>query len=260
MCWFKGTVWQVLSVVSERKSIDTKCGRIRVEIMDKSLAGREREGPSRALVAQQIGQHSPALSTKPEDQQGQSCFSLPPNNNQLFFNEGESTLVELFYHIWYSTFGSKPFLHSTMTVSVFSSLGFIRSLSVLLVMLTGLSLSSSIRSSENHHRASIGRDGRDNPLLDAQDFLSHFLSTLNFTEQRPQPQPQPLDARKEPPEYMLELYNRFANDRTAVPSANIVRSFKNEGTSFFIVWQCCKCVYCTKTKLTLKPQGSCLTS
>lgn len=203
--------------------------------MDKSLAGREREGPSRALVAQQIGQHSPALSTKPEDQQGQSCFSLPPNNNLLSFNEGESTLVELFYHIWYSTSGSKPFLHSTMSVSVFSSLGFIHSLSVLLVMLTGLSLSSSIRSPENHHRTSVGRDGRDNPLLDAQDFLSQFLSTLNLTEQRPQPRP--LDARKEPPEYMLELYNRFANDRTAVPSANIVRSFKNEGMSFFFVWQ-----------------------
>ncbi|XP_053196270.1 bone morphogenetic protein 10-like [Scomber japonicus] len=116
-----------------------------------------------------------------------------------------------------------------MSVSVFSSLGFIHSLSVLLVMLTGLSLSSSIRSPENHHRTSVGRDGRDNPLLDAQDFLSQFLSTLNLTEQRPQPRP--LDARKEPPEYMLELYNRFANDRTAVPSANIVRSFKNEDSS-----------------------------
>lgn len=30
---------------------------------------------------------------------------------------------------------------------------------------------------------------------------------------------------------MLELYDRFANDRTAVPSANIVRSFKNEDSS-----------------------------
>lgn len=117
-------------------------------------------------------------------------------------------------------------------MTVFSSLGFIRSLSVLLVMLTGLSLSSPIRSPENHHRASVGRDVSDNPLLDAQDFLSQFLSTLNLTEQRPHPRP--LAARKEPPEYMLELYNRFANDRTAVPSANIVRSFKNEGTSFFL--------------------------
>ncbi|GAA6217103.1 bone morphogenetic protein 10-like [Lates japonicus] len=116
-----------------------------------------------------------------------------------------------------------------MTASVFSSLGFIRSLNVLLLVLTGLSLSSPIRSPENHHRASGGRDVGDNPLLDAQDFLNQFLSTLNLTELRPQPRPPA--AHKEPPEYMLELYNRFANDRTAVPSANIVRSFKNEDSS-----------------------------
>lgn len=111
------------------------------------------------------------------------------------------------------------------------------SLSVLLLMLTALSLSSPITSPEIHHRPSVSRDVRVNPLLeqadlDAQDFLSQFLSTLNLTEQRPQPGP--LIARKEPPEYMLELYNRFANDRTAVPSANIVRSFKNEGTDVIL--------------------------
>ncbi|TDH02088.1 hypothetical protein EPR50_G00169160 [Perca flavescens] len=116
-----------------------------------------------------------------------------------------------------------------MTVSVFSNLGFIRSLTVLLLMLTGLSLSSPIRSPENHHRVSVGRDVDDNELLDAQDFLSQFLSTMNLTELRPQLRP--LTARKEPPEYMLELYNRFANDRAAMPSANIVRSFKNEDSS-----------------------------
>ncbi|XP_038589061.1 bone morphogenetic protein 10-like [Micropterus salmoides] len=115
-----------------------------------------------------------------------------------------------------------------MTVSVHSNLGFIRSLNVLLI-LTGLSLSSPIRSLENHHRESVGRDVGDNPLLDAQDFLSQFLSTINLTELKPQPRP--LAARKEPPDYMLELYNRFAHDRTAVPSANIVRSFKNEDSS-----------------------------
>ncbi|CAL8347746.1 unnamed protein product [Lota lota] len=31
-----------------------------------------------------------------------------------------------------------------------------------------------------------------------------------------------------PPEYMMELYNRFANDHSAMPTANIIRSFKNE--------------------------------
>ncbi|XP_075955107.1 bone morphogenetic protein 10-like [Anarhichas minor] len=116
-----------------------------------------------------------------------------------------------------------------MTISVFSNLGVIRSLNVLLLTLTGLSLSSPIRSPENRHRISVGRDVGDNPLLDAQDFLSQFLSTINLTELRPQTRP--LAARKEPPEYMLELYNRFATDPTAVPSANVVRSFKNEDVS-----------------------------
>lgn len=120
-----------------------------------------------------------------------------------------------------------------MTVSVFSNLGSIRSLNVVLLTLTGLSLSSPIRSLESHHRASVGRDVGDNPLLDAQDFLSQFLSTMNLTELRPQPRPLAAP-RNEPPEYMLELYNRFARDRTAVPSTNIVRSFKNEGTNLFL--------------------------
>lgn len=119
-----------------------------------------------------------------------------------------------------------------MIVSVCSNLGLMRSLNVLLLMLTGLGLSSPIRSPENHHRASIFRGAGDNLLLDAQDFLSQFLSTMNLTELRTQPRP--LAAPKEPPEYMLELYNRFAQDYTAVPSANIVRSFKNEGTNLLL--------------------------
>ncbi|KAM3599926.1 uncharacterized protein V6R79_013891 [Siganus canaliculatus] len=114
-----------------------------------------------------------------------------------------------------------------MSVSLFSNLGFIRSLNVLLLTMTGLGLNSPIRSPENHHRSSDSKG--DNPLLDAQRFLSHFMSTMNLTEQRPQPRL--LADRKEPPEYMLELYNRFAHDHTAVPSANIVRSFRNEDSS-----------------------------
>ncbi|XP_060936322.1 bone morphogenetic protein 10-like [Limanda limanda] len=116
-----------------------------------------------------------------------------------------------------------------MAAPVFSSLGSIRSLNVLLLALTGLSWSSPIRPPETHRRPSVARDVGDNPLLDAQDFMRQILSTLNLTELRPQPRP--LAAQKEPPEYMLELYNRFAHDRTSVPSANIVRSFKNEDSS-----------------------------
>ncbi|XP_074546949.1 bone morphogenetic protein 10 [Halichoeres trimaculatus] len=116
-----------------------------------------------------------------------------------------------------------------MTHSVFSSLGFIGSLEVLLLTLASLSLSSPIGSPKSHQRATLTRDVVENQLLEAQDFLSQFLSTLNLTELR-SPPGHPA-AHKEPPEYMLELYNRFANDRTAVPSANIVRSFKNEDHS-----------------------------
>lgn len=120
-----------------------------------------------------------------------------------------------------------------MTPAVFSNFGFVHSLNVLLLALAGLSSSSPTKPLENHqhHRAFVGRDaGGGHPLLDAQDFLSHILSTLNLTKVRPQTR-----ALHEPPEYMLELYNRFASDRTAVPSANIVRSYKNEDLSRYSV-------------------------
>lgn len=71
--------------------------------------------------------------------------------------------------------------------------------------------------------------------VDMQSLLEtlkgQFLRTFNLT--RPGSHVQPGATRVEPPEYMLELYNRFANDRTAMPSANIVRSFKNEGKCVF---------------------------
>lgn len=57
------------------------------------VAGRERGGPNRASVtfpnmsAQHIGQHSPALRPKPQDQQGQSCCLIVPNSNLLSFSD-----------------------------------------------------------------------------------------------------------------------------------------------------------------------------
>lgn len=59
-----------------------------------------------------------------------------------------------------------------------------------------------------------------------------FLRTFNLSGLGPPPLP-PGSTREEPPEYMMELYNRFANDRTAMPTANIIRSFKNEGKDPF---------------------------
>ncbi|MBN3300192.1 bone morphogenetic protein 10 [Amia ocellicauda] len=88
-------------------------------------------------------------------------------------------------------------------------------------------------------RPEMGMDGRNlfsDPLLeqdselDFQTFMqtlrSQFLKTFNLSGF-----PQQGATKVEPPEYMLELYNRFANDRSSMPSANIVRSFKNEDTS-----------------------------
>ncbi|XP_037384720.1 bone morphogenetic protein 10 [Talpa occidentalis] len=66
------------------------------------------------------------------------------------------------------------------------------------------------------------QDGVDfNTLL--QSMKNEFLKTLNLSDI-----PMQDSAKVDPPEYMLELYNKFAVDRTSMPSANIIRSFKNE--------------------------------
>ncbi|XP_076991210.1 bone morphogenetic protein 10 [Tamandua tetradactyla] len=66
------------------------------------------------------------------------------------------------------------------------------------------------------------QDGVDfNTLL--QSMKNEFLKTLNLSDIPAQD-----SAKVDPPEYMLELYNKFATDRTSMPSANIIRSFKNE--------------------------------
>lgn len=61
-----------------------------------------------------------------------------------------------------------------------------------------------------------------------ESLKEQFLQTFNISGLGPPPLP-PGRSREEPPEYMMELYNRFANDRSAMPTANIIRSFKNEG-------------------------------
>ncbi|XP_061625270.1 bone morphogenetic protein 10 [Phyllopteryx taeniolatus] len=63
-----------------------------------------------------------------------------------------------------------------------------------------------------------------------ENLKEQFLQTFNLSGLGPPSLP-PGSVREEPPEYMMELYNRFANDRTSVPSASIIRSFKNEDSS-----------------------------
>nr|XP_046225775.1 bone morphogenetic protein 10-like [Oncorhynchus gorbuscha] len=128
-----------------------------------------------------------------------------------------------------------------MVAPVFSILGYIYSLSLLPLLLPGWSQGSPIMSPEEPRRGPGARGLVDTSMLeqdqdvelDMQDSLGQFLSTLNLTELEARARPRA--TRKEPPEYMLELYNRFANDHTAVPSANIVRSFKNEDSSPYSV-------------------------
>ncbi|KAJ7987141.1 hypothetical protein DPEC_G00335680 [Dallia pectoralis] len=126
-----------------------------------------------------------------------------------------------------------------MVTSLFSILAYIYSLSLLSTMGPGRSQGSPVVSPEEPRRGPVARGRLDvaaferDEDLDMQDFLGQLLSTLNLTE--PGSQVKPRVTPKEPPEYMLELYNRFANDRTAAPSANIVRSFTNEDSSSYSV-------------------------
>lgn len=72
------------------------------------------------------------------------------------------------------------------------------------------------------------RDDKANMQNLLESLKEQFLQTFNVSGLGPPPPP-PGRSREEPPEYMMELYNRFANDRSAMPTANIIRSFKNEG-------------------------------
>lgn len=35
--------------------------------------------------------------------------------------------------------------------------------------------------------------------------------------------------KEEPPQFMIDLYNRYAMDKSSIPASNIVRSFSTEG-------------------------------
>ncbi|XP_041955687.1 bone morphogenetic protein 10 [Alosa sapidissima] len=124
------------------------------------------------------------------------------------------------------------------------------------VLLTSLALllcppfggGSPITAPERHRPApglDDGRGGVVDPSLLEQDsevdvqklletLKGQFLRTFNLSGLGPRPQPGTVE-RVDPPEYMMELYNRFANDRTSMPTANIIRSFKNEDSSPCIV-------------------------
>uniref|UniRef100_UPI00398E9366 bone morphogenetic protein 10-like n=1 Tax=Pristiophorus japonicus TaxID=55135 RepID=UPI00398E9366 len=59
-----------------------------------------------------------------------------------------------------------------------------------------------------------------------ESMKGEFLRSLNLSD-IPMQDPAIVD----PPQFMIDLYNKFATDRSSMPSSNIVRSFRNEDTT-----------------------------
>nr|UYS55111.1 bone morphogenetic protein 10a [Rachycentron canadum] len=132
--------------------------------------------------------------------------------------------------------------------TIYSSKTLLLLFSILLLQWPLRGKSSPILSTHQRHRPppglGDGHGGVVDPSLLEQDsnmdmqsllesLKEQFLRTFNLSGLGP-PQ-SPWSTREEPPEYMMELYNRFANDHSAMPSANIIRSFKNEDSSPSVV-------------------------
>ena len=91
---------------------------------------------------------------------------------------------------------------------------------------------------ENRGRPSTGADAhgllggpggeQEGVTFDLRMFLENmkvdFLRNLNLSGVPSQDR-----TRAEPPQYMIDLYNRYTTDKTSTPASNIVRSFSVEG-------------------------------
>lgn len=51
-----------------------------------------------------------------------------------------------------------------------------------------------------------------------------LLRSLNLSKV-----PSQVKTKEEPPQFMIDLYNRYAADKSSIPASNIVRSFSTEG-------------------------------
>ncbi|KAL7848292.1 hypothetical protein AOLI_G00230100 [Acnodon oligacanthus] len=122
-----------------------------------------------------------------------------------------------------------------MAVTELATLGYVQTIILCISLLLRWGQASPIPSLEEPWSFSGAVGAADPSLLDQDDnvdvqaLLGQFVYMLNLTEQGPAPRPRA--AHVEPPEYMLELYNHYANDRSTMPAANIARSFKNEDSS-----------------------------
>lgn len=80
-------------------------------------------------------------------------------------------------------------------------------------------------------RSSLGLSGGgEEGVFDLKMFLENmkvdFLRSLNLSGIPSQDK-----TRVEPPQYMIDLYNRYTTDKSSTPASNIVRSFSVEGTA-----------------------------
>lgn len=78
-------------------------------------------------------------------------------------------------------------------------------------------------------RSSLGLSGGgEEGVFDLKMFLENmkvdFLRSLNLSGIPSQDK-----TRAEPPQYMIDLYNRYTTDKASTPASNIVRSFSVEG-------------------------------
>lgn len=89
---------------------------------------------------------------------------------------------------------------------------------------------------ENSHR-NYGdlRNGETEAHSNFNAFLenlkANFLRSLNLTEI-----PSQEKMKEEPPQFMIDLYNRYTKDKSSSPISNIVRSFSPEGMSCFCIY------------------------
>lgn len=134
-----------------------------------------------------------------------------------------------------------------MLASPRCGLGLLYPLNLLLLACSALNLSSSSRTPGTADKA----------LLQAQDFLSHFLATMNLTEpQRPKRhQYRALSGADDTPvpDYMQQLYRDYigSNGAAAVPSATVVRSFQNEGMLRTKPYELATCMVSDKNQVSI---------
>ena len=110
---------------------------------------------------------------------------------------------------------------------------------VALPVLSLLACSALGKPLENRGRPSTGADAhrllggpggeQEGVTFDLRMFLENmkvdFLRNLNLSGVPSQDR-----TRAEPPQYMIDLYNRYTTDKTSTPASNIVRSFSVEGS------------------------------